>query len=230
MEKEIKILLAEDDVNLGSILKEYLIAKKYNVSLAKDGEEALMLYEKESFDLCIFDVMMPKKDGFTLAKDIRAKNQQIPIVFLTAKSLKDNIIEGFEVGADDYLTKPFEMKELLLRIKAIMRRTGQQNPIQKQKEFTVGKFLFNAEKQTLYLGEKEQKLTTKESELLRLLCINQNNLLDRNDALNEVWGDDNYFNARSMDVYITKLRKLLKDDESIQILNIHGRGFKLLIE
>jgi len=230
MEKEIKILLAEDDVNLGSILKEYLIAKKYNVSLAKDGEEALMLYEKESFDLCIFDVMMPKKDGFTLAKDIRAKNQQIPIIFLTAKSLKDNIIEGFEVGADDYLTKPFEMKELLLRIKAIMRRTGQQNHQDQQKEFTLGKFLFNAEKQILYIGKEERKLTTKESELLRLLCINQNNLLDRNDALNEVWGDDNYFNARSMDVYITKLRKLLKDDESIQILNIHGRGFKLLIE
>jgi len=230
MEKKIKILLAEDDVNLGSVLKEYLIAKEYQVTLSKNGEEALRVYEKEVFDLCIFDVMMPKKDGFSLAKDIRAKNQQIPIIFLTAKSLKNNIIEGFEAGADDYLTKPFEMKELLLRIKAVIRRTGKQNPIQKQKEFTLGKFRFNAEKQILYIEKEERKLTTKESELLRLLCISQNNLLDRNDALKEVWGDDNYFNARSMDVYITKLRKLLKDDKSIQILNIHGRGFKLLIE
>lgn len=230
MDKAIKVLLAEDDLNLGTLLQEYLIAKKYVAELYADGELALEAYQKGDYDLCIFDVMMPKMDGFTLAKEIRKVNQHIPIIFLTAKSLKDDLIEGFQSGADDYLTKPFSMDELMLRIQAIMRRVGEKHTASKQTDFVLGNYTFDAQKQILAIGGVEKKLTTKESELLRLLCINQNNLLDRNDALNEVWADDNYFNARSMDVYITKLRKHLKADERIQIINIHGKGFKLLID
>ncbi|MBN2669216.1 MAG: response regulator transcription factor [Bacteroidales bacterium] len=230
MEKEIKVLLAEDDKNLGTLLQEYLIAKKYNAELYDDGEKALDAFRKSDYDLCIFDVMMPKMDGFTLAKEIRKADEQIPIIFLTAKSLKEDLIEGFQSGADDYLTKPFSMDELMLRIKAILRRTGDKKSISSQMQFQIGEFEFDAQKQLLKHEGDEKKLTTKESELLRLLCVNQNNLLDRNDALNEVWSDDNYFNARSMDVYITKLRKLLKADEHIQIINIHGKGFKLLVD
>jgi DNA-binding response OmpR family regulator len=230
MEKSIKVLLAEDDKNLGTLLQEYLIAKKYDAELFADGEQALQAYSKGEYQLCIFDVMMPKMDGFSLAKEIRKVDAHVPIIFLTAKSLKEDLIEGFQSGADDYLTKPFSMDELMLRIQAIMRRVGDQPEKQTQMQFKLGNFDFDAQKQLLILDGEERKLTTKESELLRLLCINQNNLLDRNDALNEVWSDDNYFNARSMDVYITKLRKHLKDDDRIQIINIHGKGFKLLID
>ncbi len=226
----LKILLAEDDTNLGSLLKEYLIAKKYDAELYPDGEKALKAYQKEEFDLCIFDVMMPKIDGFTLAKEIRKVDENIPIIFLTAKTLKDDLIKGFQSGADDYLTKPFSMDELMLRIEAIMRRVNNTKPNIHKTEFVLGDYLFDAQKQTLSLKGETLKLTTKESELLRLLCIKQNDLLDRNDALKEVWMDDNYFNARSMDVYITKLRKHLKKDARIQIINIHGKGFKLLID
>jgi len=230
MEKQIKILLAEDDKNLGTLLQEYLTAKKYEVDLESDGQYALEAYAKKDFDLCIFDVMMPRMDGFTLAKEIRKIDPHVPIIFLTAKSLKEDLIEGFQSGADDYLTKPFSMEELILRIQAIMRRVGSKPTEMGQTKFQLGRYEFDSQKQMLLIDGEEKKLTTKESELLRLLCINQNNLLDRNDALNEVWSDDNYFNARSMDVYITKLRKLLKQDERIQIINIHGRGFKLLID
>ncbi len=230
MEKLLKVLLAEDDTNLGSLLKEYLIAKKYDAELFPDGEKALEGYSKGNYDLCIFDVMMPKMDGFTLAKEIRKVDQHIPIIFLTAKTLKDDLIEGFQSGADDYLTKPFSMDELMLRIQAIMRRVGDKQSDNDKTQFILGKYNFDAQKQLLSFDGIEKKLTTKESELLRLLCINQNHLLDRNDALNEVWADDNYFNARSMDVYITKLRKHLKQDDRIQIINIHGKGFKLLID
>jgi DNA-binding response OmpR family regulator len=230
MEKQIKILLAEDDKNLGTLLQEYLTAKKYEVDLASDGQYALEAYAEKDFDLCIFDVMMPRMDGFTLAKEIRKIDPHVPIIFLTAKSLKEDLIEGFQSGADDYLTKPFSMEELILRIQAIMRRVGSKPTEMGQTKFQLGRYEFDSQKQMLLIDGEEKKLTTKESELLRLLCINQNNLLDRNDALNEVWSDDNYFNARSMDVYITKLRKLLKQDERIQIINIHGRGFKLLID
>jgi len=230
MEKSLKVLLAEDDANLGSLLQEYLNAKKYDAELFPDGELAFKAYTKGKYDLCIFDVMMPKMDGFTLAKEIRKVDDQIPIIFLTAKALKDDLIEGFQSGADDYLTKPFSMDELMLRIQAIMRRVGNSNPNQGKTDFELGNYFFDAQKQMLKINGEEKKLTTKESELLRLLCVNQNNLLDRNDALNEVWADDNYFNARSMDVYITKLRKHLKADERIQIINIHGKGFKLLID
>ena len=230
MEKLLRVLLAEDDTNLGSLLQEYLIAKKYEAELFPDGEKALEAYGKGDYDLCIFDVMMPKMDGFTLAKEIRKVDQHIPIIFLTAKALKDDLIEGFQSGADDYLTKPFSMDELMLRIQAIMRRVGDKQADAGKTDFVLGNYQFDAQKQLLTIDGEEKKLTTKESELLRLLCINQNNLLDRNDALNEVWADDNYFNARSMDVYITKLRKHLKQDERIQIINIHGKGFKLLID
>ena len=230
MAESLKVLLAEDDTNLGSLLQEYLVAKKYNAELFPDGEQAFDAYTKKEYDLCIFDVMMPKMDGFTLAKEIRKVDQHIPIIFLTAKALKDDLKEGFESGADDYLTKPFSMDELMLRINAIMRRVGDKKSKAKQTDFVLGNFQFDAQKQTLTINGETSKLTTKESELLRLLCINQNDLLDRNDALNEVWADDNYFNARSMDVYITKLRKHLKADDRIQIINIHGRGFKLLID
>ncbi len=230
MERNLKILLAEDDSNLGLLLKEYLIAKQYDVVLQPDGESALKAFSEERFNLCIFDVMMPKMDGITLAKEVRKTDAFIPIIFLTAKSLKEDLIQGFEAGADDYLTKPFSMEELMLRIQAIMRRVGDKPAEAQKTEFQIGIFHFDSQKQTLTFGNESKRLTTKESELLRLLCVHKNSLLDRNDALNEVWSDDNYFNARSMDVYITKLRKHLKEDERIQIMNIHGKGFKLLID
>ncbi len=228
MEK-IKILLAEDDNNLGTLLKEYLTVKGYDVQLEKDGEKAYRAFKNDRFDLCIFDIMMPKKDGITLAKDIRIDDDKTPIIFLTAKSMKEDVIEGFKSGGDDYLTKPFSMEELLLRIQAILKRS---KGIHKEKQtvFQLGDTVFDSNKQTLTKNGEEKKLTTKESELLRLLCENKGEILERNYALKAIWEDDNYFNARSMDVYITKLRKHFKDEPKIQILNVHGRGFKLLID
>lgn len=225
---EIKILLAEDDENLGSLLREYLIAKKYETDWYPNGEEAYKKFVKKNYDLCILDIMMPVKDGFTLAKEIRMTNTDIPIIFLTAKSQKEDILEGFKAGCDDYITKPFSMEELLFRIEAILRRTGKHGKFSSQKEFTIGKYYFETDKQHLVINDKTIKLTTKESELLRLLCLNKNSVLERNFALKSIWIDDNYFNARSMDVYIAKLRKYLKDDPSVEIINIHGKGFKLL--
>lgn len=223
-----KCLLTEDDENLGLLLSEYLSAKGFEVSLAKNGDEGLSLFtQKGPFDLCILDVMMPKKDGFTLAKDIRSVDEKVPIIFLTAKSMKEDTIMGFKSGADDYLTKPFSMEELLLRIEAVLRRTGKSNKTE-QDIYQIGKFSFNTIKQELYLEENTQKLTTKETELLKLLCQNLNKPLSRSFALKLIWGDDSYFNARSMDVYITKLRKLLKQDPALKILNLHGEGFKLI--
>jgi two-component system OmpR family response regulator len=222
----INVLLAEDDENLGSLLKEYLIAKGYTTDWFVNGDIAYKNFIKNHYDLCILDVMMPIKDGISLAKDIRMLNATLPIIFLTAKSLKEDILEGFKAGCDDYITKPFSMEELLYRIEAILRRTHTQPS--KQAEFNIGNFHFDAEKQILKYGKSETKLTTKESDLLRLLCLNKNSVLERNFALKTIWIDDNYFNARSMDVYIAKLRKYLKDDESIEIMNIHGKGFKLI--
>ncbi|HNW99075.1 MAG TPA: response regulator transcription factor [Bacteroidales bacterium] len=223
---EIKILLAEDDHNLGTILKAYLEAKGYPTKLFVNGKEAYEAYAKEKFDFCILDVMMPIKDGFTLAKEIRKTDKKTPILFLTAKSMQEDRIEGLQLGADDYLTKPFSMEELLLRIKAILRRSvsdgGEQNI------FTIGKYIFDYSHQTLMLNNESQKLTSKEAELLKLLAENLNGILDRSIALNRIWNDDSYFNARSMDVYIAKLRKYLKDDPDIELLNVHGIGFKLL--
>ncbi len=228
MEKRMRVILSEDDENLGSLLREYLIAKGYDTDLYPDGEAAFKGFQKNQYDLCIFDVMMPKKDGFSLAKDVRIINSEIPIIFLTAKNMKEDVIEGFRLGADDYMTKPFSMEELIFRIEAILRRTmGEADNT--QVIFNLGRFTFDARKQTLSNANDSTKLTTKESELLRLLCVNANKVLERNYALKTIWVDDNYFNARSMDVYITKLRKHLKDEEGIEIINIHGKGYKLII-
>ena len=229
MEQKTKLLLAEDDENLGLLLKEYLIAKGFDAELFPDGEAAYKGFMKAHFDICILDIMMPKKDGFSLAKDIKAVNPDIPIIFLTAKNLKDDVIEGFKLGADDYITKPFSMEELIFRIEAILRRTSLESTAVMEPVFTLGKFTFDTRKQTLMDGDKTVKLTTKESDLLKLLCQNANKVLERNYALKSIWIDDNYFNARSMDVYITKLRKHLKDEPSVEIINVHGKGYKLIM-
>jgi len=222
-----RILLVEDDVNLGSLLREYLKAKGFITDLETDGEKGFRAFKKDHFDLCILDIMLPVKDGFTLARDIRIQNPEIPIIFLTAKSMKTDILEGFRAGADDYMTKPFSMEELLLRIEAVLRRTtrAEQHTI-----FTLGKYVFDANKQLLTSEDKTINLTTKESDLLKMLCQHPNQVLERNYALKAIWKDDNYFNARSMDVYITKIRKHLSDEPVIQILNVHGKGYKLLRE
>lgn len=224
-----RILLAEDDENLGMLLKEYMQVKGYDIDLYPNGEKAFSGFQKAKYDICILDVMMPIKDGITLAKEIRMLSSTVPILFLTAKSVKEDVLEGFAAGADDYMTKPFSIEELLFRVEAILRRTRGENSAQNQDSFQVGMYTFNSTKQTLLKeGGVEQKLTAKESELLRQLCINRNAVLDRNFALKTIWNDDTYFNARSMDVYITKLRKFLKEDPTIQIINVRGKGFKLI--
>uniref|UniRef100_UPI003217BCC6 response regulator transcription factor RprY n=1 Tax=uncultured Draconibacterium sp. TaxID=1573823 RepID=UPI003217BCC6 len=229
MEQKTKLLLAEDDENLGLLLKEYLIAKGFDADLYPDGEAAYKGFMKEHYDICILDVMMPKKDGFTLAKDIKIVNSEIPVLFLTAKNMKEDVLEGFKLGADDYITKPFSMEELIMRIEAILRRTSQEGQANTQQIFTLGKFTFDTRKQTLSEGDESVKLTTKESDLLKLLCQNANKVLERNYALKSIWIDDNYFNARSMDVYITKLRKHLKEEPTVEIINVHGKGYKLIV-
>ncbi|MBK6285320.1 MAG: response regulator transcription factor [Draconibacterium sp.] len=229
MEQKTKLLLAEDDENLGLLLKEYLVAKGYDANLYPDGEAAYKGFMREHYDICILDIMMPKKDGFTLAKDIRVVNPDIPVIFLTAKNMKEDVLEGFKLGADDYITKPFSMEELIMRIEAILRRTSQENQANSQPVFTLGIYTFDTRKQTLAHGDEVVKLTTKESDLLKLLCQNANKILERNYALRSIWIDDNYFNARSMDVYITKLRKHLKDEPTVEIINVHGKGYKLIM-
>jgi len=229
IKKNIKVLLAEDDKNLGDILKNYLEAKGYSTVITFNGEEAINAFLKDAFDFCILDVMMPIKDGFTVAKEIRKKDKKIPILFLTAKSMQDDILKGFQTGADDYITKPFSMEVLLMRMNAIIRRSA---TLEKQENasnsYRLGNYTFDNNRQLLTIFDKEQKLTSKESELLNLLCENANDVLDRSVALKEIWHDDSYFNARSMDVYITKLRKYLKEDESVELINVHGTGFKLV--
>ena len=225
-----RILLVEDDPSLGPLLQEYLDAKGFETKLADDGKKGGDLFFKGSYDLLLLDVMMPVKDGITLAKEIRVTDKNVPIIFLTAKSMKEDTIEGFGAGADDYITKPFSMEELLARVTAVLRRTNKIRSSESEEvNFKIGKFQFNSEKQILQHNGIEQKLTTKESQLLRLLCVHQNDVLDRTFALKSIWQDDNYFNGRSMDVYIAKLRKYLKDDSKVEIINIHGKGFKLLI-
>jgi two-component system OmpR family response regulator len=227
MDDKLRVLLCEDDENLGMLLREYLQAKNYSTELCSDGEAGYKAFLKAKFDICVLDVMMPKKDGFTLAADIRQANADIPIIFLTAKNLKEDILEGFKIGADDYITKPFSMEELTFRIEAILRRVrGKKN--KESNMYHIGRFTFDTQKQLLTIGDKQTKLTTKESELLSLLCAHANEILQRDFALKTIWIDDNYFNARSMDVYITKLRKHLKEDDSIEIINIHGKGYKLI--
>jgi len=230
METQFKLLLVEDDPNLGTLLAEYLKVKGFDVELRNNGADGLKAYSHGGFDLLLLDVMMPVKDGFTLAREIRSKDQQVPIIFLTAKSMKQDTIEGFQSGADDYLTKPFSMEELVLRVQAVLKRAKGPLGIQDQPQhYVLGSYAFDLRKQLLVRAGMERKLTTKESELLRLLCVHRNGLLERRLALREIWGDDNYFNGRSMDVYIAKLRKYLKDDPEVEIINIHGQGFRLVV-
>jgi DNA-binding response OmpR family regulator len=226
--KNIRILLAEDDNNLGILLRNYLTAKNYDTELFVNGNLALEAFSNGSFGLCILDIMMPEMDGLTLAREIRLTNPDIPVIFLTAKNQKEDIIEGFKSGADDYITKPFSMEELLYRIEAILRRTITPGVNKKDDSYTIGAYSFDSLKQMLAYNDQIIKLTTKESELLELLCRHGNEILERNYALKTIWIDDNYFNARSMDVYITRLRKYLRKDPSVKILNIHGRGYKLI--
>ena len=227
---KLNILIVEDDPNLGQILKEYLHLKGHQTTLTCDGVEGYLEYKKGTFDFCILDVMMPKKDGFSLAKDIRAVDKQIPIIFLTAKSMKEDTIEGLKIGADDYLTKPFSMEELLLRIDAINKRVNRNSTKSSMPgKFQLGKYEFIYDKSMLNGPGGEVKLTSRENELLKLFVENLNQTLDRSYALKSIWKDDSYFNARSMDVYIAKLRKHLKEDESVQILTVHGQGFKLVL-
>lgn len=228
--KKNRILLAEDDINLGQLLKNYLSAKNFETSLFVNGVEALEAYSADLYDLCILDIMMPEMDGLTLAKEIRKINPEAPVIFLTARNQKDDIIQGFISGADDYITKPFSMEELLYRIKAIFRRSGGGTTQEAKKggEYKIGGYTFDPLKQLLAFNEAGINLTTKESELLELLCQHGNEILERNFALKTIWIDDNYFNARSMDVYITRLRKYLTKDPAVKILNVHGRGYKLI--
>ncbi len=228
MDNKINVLLAEDDRNLGSILKSYLEAKGFRTTLCDNGKVALEAFKKDEYNFCIFDVMMPVMDGFTLAKEIRKLDKKVPLLFLTAKTMQEDKLEGFEIGADDYITKPFSMEELLLRLKAILRRSNMEDNKHVNHIYKFGKYTFDYDHQHLSIGKKQEKLTSKEAELLRLLCDHLNEVLDRTVALNKIWYDDSYFNARSMDVYITKLRKFLKEDSNVELINVHGVGFKLV--
>ncbi len=226
-----KVLLLEDDPNLGFVLKEFLEHKDYEVVHKEDGEQGLKAFNSSSFDICVVDIMMPKMDGFTFTKHVRKTDQKTPIIFLTAKSMKEDKIEGFKLGGDDYITKPFSMEELEARVEAVLKRTGKGKKDGPAKNtFTIGKFTFDYPTQKLSTNGDSHKLTTKEADLLKLLCLNANQVLEREIALKLVWGNDNYFTGRSMDVYITKLRKYLKDDPKLEIVNIHGTGYKLRVE
>lgn len=227
-----KILLVEDDPNLGLLLQDYLQLKgKFEVTLCKDGEEGLKAFTKQAYDLVILDVMMPKKDGFTLGKDIRKVNAQVPIIFATAKAMIEDKTQAFNLGGDDYITKPFRIEELLLRINALLKRAEQSDKKEDNSpsQFKLGSYNFDYTTQLISRGDAIQKLSTKEAELLRLLCLKRNEVLTREEALLNIWHDDNYFNGRSMDVFLSKIRKYLKDDPSVEIINVHGRGYKLLI-
>lgn len=228
------ILLVEDDRNFGDVLKSYLEMHSYDVTLATDGEAGLNAFKKGKFDLCILDVMMPKKDGFTLGKEIKEDSRDMPLIFLTAKALKEDVIDGFKIGADDYITKPFNSEELLYRVQAVLKRSNVTlvNPDENKKEFEIGKYHFNYPLRILSYKEggkvEKDKLSPKEAHLLRLFCLHKNEVLPRSLALTQIWEEDNYFTARSMDVFVTKLRKYLKKDEDIEIVNIHGNGFRLI--
>ncbi|MXV14694.1 response regulator transcription factor [Hufsiella ginkgonis] len=227
-----KILLVEDDPNLGMLLQDYLQLKgKYHVVLCKDGEEGLRAFTKDTYDLCILDVMMPKKDGFTLGKDIRRINEKVPIIFATAKGMMEDKVEAFSLGGDDYITKPFRIEELLLRINALLKRLSNQEKAtdEQPSKFNIGKYQFDYTAQLISKDGDQQKVSTKEAELLRLLCIKKNEVLTREEALLSIWHDDNYFNGRSMDVFLSKLRKFLRDDPAVEIVNVHGKGYKLLV-
>ena len=225
-----KILLVEDDPNFGAVLKDYLLINDFEVTLAKNGMEGFEKFKKDNFNLCILDVMMPYKDGYTLAREIREKNKEIPIIFLTAKSMKEDVLKGYKVGADDYLNKPFDSEVLLLKIRAILQRKSTEVKANTTRfEFEIGKFHLNSKLRSLtFPGQDPIKLSPKENELLKMLALHENDLMPRELALTKIWRDDNYFTSRSMDVYIAKLRKYLKSDENVEIINIHGEGFRLL--
>ncbi len=230
------ILLVEDDVNFGDVLCSYLEMNDFDVTLATDGMAGLTAFRKAKHDLCIFDVMMPKLSGFELATEVRKTDTETPIIFLTAKSMKEDVLQGFELGADDYITKPFNSEELLARIQVILRRSRPTEAKEEEKEFSFGRFHLDYPLRILSLkgvngqAETKEKLSPKEAQLLRLFLLKKNQVLSRAEALTSIWGEDNYFTARSMDVFITKLRKYLKADESIEIVNIHGNGFQLLVQ
>jgi DNA-binding response OmpR family regulator len=229
-EKKPRILLCEDDANLGSVLKNYLELNDYDVTLERDGRLGLAAFQREKFDLCLLDVMMPNMDGFKLAEEIRDVDPEIPLFFLSAKTMKEDLIQGYKLGADDYITKPFDSEVLLLKIKAILKRNEEQQKENDYKEFQLASYHFNPRLRQLTHGDKTQTLSPKENELLRMLSEHLNDLLPRDQALKKIWGSDTYFNGRSMDVYIAKLRKYLKDDEKIEIVNIHGNGFRLVVQ
>jgi len=223
-----KILLCEDDTNLGMVLKNYLELNDYEVILERDGRLGLAAFQREKFDICLLDVMMPNMDGFALAEEIRDINPDVPLFFLSAKTMKDDIIQGYKLGADDYITKPFDSEVLLLKIKAILKRNEEMHREEVNAEFDMGKYHFNPRLRELTFDGKVQVLSPKENELLKMLCEYKNDLLSREIALKKIWGSDTYFNGRSMDVYIAKLRKYLKEDSTIEIVNIHGNGFRLV--
>lgn len=225
-----RILLAEDDPNLGHVLQDSLEMDGHDVDLYEDGDAAWTNFNKEAYDICILDIMMPVKDGFTLAREIRSVAPAMPVIFLTAKSMKEDKIEGLRIGADDYITKPFSMEELTLRVDAVMRRVhSAHEPDENKVEYRVGSYVYDDRTRMLTHGDTERKLTTKEAELFKMLAHHKNKLLEREIALKSIWGNDSYFTGRSMDVYITKLRKYLAEDPRIQITNIHGKGFKLQV-
>ena len=224
-----RILLCEDDTNLGMVLKNYLELNDYNVTLERDGKLGLAAFQREKFDLCLLDVMMPNMDGFTLAEEIRDVNPDVPLFFLSAKTMKDDIIQGYKLGADDYITKPFDSEVLLHKIKAILKRNEELHREEVNAEYDLGKYHFNPRLRELIIDGKTQTLSPKENELLKMLSEYKNDLLSREVALKKIWGSDTYFNGRSMDVYIAKLRKYLKEDTALEIVNIHGNGFRLVV-
>ncbi len=224
-----KILLCEDDQNLGLVLKNYLELNDYDVTLERDGRLGLAAFQREKFELCLLDVMMPNMDGFKLAEEIRDINPDVPLFFLSAKTMKDDIIQGYKLGADDYITKPFDSEVLLMKIKAILKRNDDLSKDNSNVEYDLGNYHFNPKLRELSIGGKTQTLSPKENELLKMLAEYKNDLLPREIALKRIWGSDTYFNGRSMDVYIAKLRKYLKEDSSIEIVNIHGNGFRLVV-
>lgn len=228
MKKDIKILLVEDETNFGAVMKNYLEISDFNVSLCVNGKEGLAKFNSESFDLCILDVMMPEMDGFTLAKEIKKNQPDVPVIFLTAKTLKEDIIQGYQLGADDYITKPFDSELLIYKIKAILSRNSGNITQNQTSNYKIGEFNFDSNLRILSIDGCEQKLSPKESDLLKLLAQHMNEILPRENALKTIWGDDNFYTTRSMDVYVTKLRKYLKQDSNLSIENIHGSGFRLL--
>ncbi|MDR3236793.1 MAG: response regulator transcription factor [Prevotellaceae bacterium] len=228
MKEKIRILLAEDEESMGTLLCEYLNMRGYDTDLYADGELALKGFYKKKYDLCILDVMMPKKDGFAVAQSIRTMDHTIPIIFLTAKAMRQDVIRGFAFGADDYLTKPFSIDELIARMDALLRRIRVVQENNSHDSFKIGKYTFDYFNRRLKIGDKEISLMPKEAEILQMLCMNRNQVLDRNAVLMQVWDNDSIFNARSMDIYMTKIRKHLSEDENIRIVNIYGRGFKLV--